>query len=85
MITVQLNNVAELVVVDFCLLLLSMTIVAYLPFTHFTSTADGVQIPIILHTFAVAAKGQIREAQSGLVNFTGLMTTCFHTDLFNGT
>ncbi len=34
-----------------------------------------MKIPIILHTFAVAAKGQIREAQSGLVNFTGLMTT----------
>lgn len=85
MITVQPNKAGELVLVDFCLPLLSTSVVAYLPFTHFTSTPDGVQIPIILHTFAVTAKGQIREAQTGLVNFTGLMTTYFHTDLFDGT
>lgn len=84
-ITVQPNKTAELVLVDFCLLLLSMSAVAYLPFTYFTSRADGVQIPIILHTSAVTAKGWIREAQTGLVNFTGLMTTYFRIDLFDGT
>lgn len=85
MITLQPNKTAELVLVDFCLLWLSSSVVAYLPFTHFKSTADGVKISIILHTFAVTAKGWIREAQTGLVIFTGLMTTYFRTDLSIGT